>query len=243
MTMFVLGIDCAAQPENTGLALAEVGESLRVHRVHPGRRGEDIAGTAARIIEGRAPLLVAIDAPLGWPAAMGPALVAHRAGEVLAPEPNALFRRATDDVVAAKIGKRPLDVGGDRIARAAHAALRLLDGLRERSGLELRVATRRGEGQVLEVYPAATLHVRGMRSSGYKGAGARAERREILAGLEPDLPAAVHEAALASDHLLDAILCCIAGRDYLEGPVLEPEDVSKADAEGWIWVRDPGAGP
>lgn len=239
MTTFVLGIDCAAQPENTGLALAEVGDEVRVLQVHAGRRREDIGDVAARLIEGRAPLLVAIDAPLGWPAPLGPALATHRAGDLLAPAPNELFRRATDDCVAARIGKRPLDVGGDRIARAAHAALRILAGLRERSGLDLRVVTRRGEGQVLEVYPAATLHVRGIRSTGYKGPGASAERMEILAGLGLDLPAEAHEGALASDHLLDAILCCVAARDYLQGPVLEPEDESRAAVEGWIWVRDP----
>lgn len=239
MSTFVLGIDCAAQPENTGLALAEVGDQVRVLRVHAGRRGESIADVAAQLIEGRAPLLVAIDAPLGWPAALGPALAMHRAGDLLAPAPNELFRRATDDFVAARVGKRPLDVGGDRIARAAHAALRVLAGLRERAGLDLPVVTRRGSGQVLEVYPAATLHVRDIRSSGYKGSGARTERMEILAGLGLKLTAEVSESALASDHILDAILCCVAARDYLQGPVLEPEDVSRAGVEGWIWVRDP----
>lgn len=241
MTTFVLGIDCAAQPENTGLALAEIGDSVRVLRVHRGKRGEDISATAARLCEGRTPLLIAIDAPLGWPASMGPALEAHRAGALLAPEPNTMFRRATDDLIAARVGKRPLDVGADRIARAAHAALRILDGLRVRTGLALPVATRRDGGEVLEVYPAATLHVRGVRSTGYKGAKAVAERAEILAGLDFELQGEVREEALASDHVLDAILCCLAARDYVGGRVFEPEDEARAAVEGWIWVRDAGS--
>jgi hypothetical protein len=33
-----------------------------------------------------------------------------------------MFRRLTDDVIHARFGKRPPDIGADRIARAAHAA-------------------------------------------------------------------------------------------------------------------------
>ena len=160
---------------------------------------------------------------------------------MLGPEPNALFRRRTDDFIATRIGKRPLDVGGDRIARAAHAALRILHELRGLSGQELRVATRRGEGQVLEVYPGATLSVRGLPSSGYKGAGGQALREQLLEGLDLDLAPGIREAALESDHVLDAILCCVSARDYVLGKTLDPEDASAARTEGWIWVRDPGS--
>ena len=241
MNTFVLGIDCAAQPENTGLALAEIGEKLRVFHVQRGRRGEDIGAIAAELCEGRAPLLVAIDAPLGWPSSLGTALVDHRAGDLLTPSPNSLFRRATDDFVATRVGKRPLEVGADRIARAAHAALRIIDGLRVRTGLDLPVVASRGQGQVLEVYPAATLHVRGIRSTGYKGPEAEGEREEILRELDVDLQPDVRDAALASDHVLDAILCCVAAHDYAEGKVFEPEEEARAAVEGWIWVRDPGS--
>src|SRR5437016_7332440 len=41
-----------------------------------------------------------------------------------------MFRRVTDDVIYERLGKRPLDVGADRIARTAHAALRFLEELR-----------------------------------------------------------------------------------------------------------------
>jgi hypothetical protein len=42
------------------------------------------------------PVLLAIDAPLGWPAAMGPTLSTHSAGDEITVAPNTMFRRATD---------------------------------------------------------------------------------------------------------------------------------------------------
>jgi hypothetical protein len=40
----------------------------------------------------------------------------------------------------------------------------------------------------------------------------------------------------ASDHLLDAALCCLAAADFLRGDVISPDDLSLAEREGWIWV-------
>ncbi|HXQ24571.1 MAG TPA: hypothetical protein VN812_23015 [Candidatus Acidoferrales bacterium] len=41
-----------------------------------------------------------------------------------------MFRRLTDDVVYERLGKRPLEVAADRIAWAAHAALKFFGDLR-----------------------------------------------------------------------------------------------------------------
>jgi predicted nuclease with RNAse H fold len=238
----VLGVDCAVRPENTGIALAEVGSELTILDVRVGGRGDDPASIAAEMLSGSDRAVVAIDAPLGWPSGLGTALASHRAGFPMLEASNSLFRRLTDDVVAQRTGKRPLDVGADRIARTAISALGFLDGLREATGWVLPVATQRDVGEspvVLEVYPAATLHVRGVRSSGYKGPQARPEREQILDALGLNLDARVRNAALASDHVLDAILCCLATADYLTGPVFEPEDLDRARHEGWIWVRSP----
>ena len=52
--------------------------------------------------------LIALDAPLGWPQALGANLVTHRAGVPLRAEANQLFRRATDDEIKNRLGKRSL---------------------------------------------------------------------------------------------------------------------------------------
>ena len=77
------------------------------------------------------PALLAIDTPLGWPVRLGCALTNHRAGEPIAADADRLFRRDTDRFIKLKLGKTPLDVGADQIARTAHTALCLLNGLRQ----------------------------------------------------------------------------------------------------------------
>jgi hypothetical protein len=81
------------------------------------------------------------------------------------------------------IDKQPLDVGADRIARTAHAALRLLQELRERTHMSIPLAWDRNfkpEVQAIEVYPAGSLKSYGIRHSGYKGNDGRANRAEIV---------------------------------------------------------------
>ena len=49
--------------------------------------------------------LLALDAPLGWPDALGKVLAKHVAGCVIEEEPNLMFRRMTDRFIESKIGK------------------------------------------------------------------------------------------------------------------------------------------
>jgi len=112
-----------------------------------------------------------IDAPLGWPAAYAAALIDHFAGAALNGPKNALFRRRTDESVQRRIGKTPLEVGADRIARASFSALEALELLRQfaQRPIPLAWAADSLEGiATIEVYPAATLKVRGIVEPGYK---------------------------------------------------------------------------
>jgi hypothetical protein len=192
------------------------------------------------------PTLLALDAPLGWPSRFGPALRGHAAGEAIASEANQLFRRDTDDAIHAALKKRPLDVGADRIARTALAALRLLGDVREELDQSIPLCWDPGtldRTQAIEVYPAATLKVRGFVHVGYKGSAAEARSVRISIARELSGEFTVNAAALEqgweSDHLLDAMICVAAGFDLLDGKCLKPEDQSKVEREGWIWVRDP----
>jgi len=79
--------------------------------------------------------LLVLDAPLGWLRDFGDTLADHNAGMTLQKEANQFFRRETDRFVQRTLGKVPLDVGADRIARMALSSLHLLGVLTEKTGL------------------------------------------------------------------------------------------------------------
>ena len=243
----IIGVDVATQPKSVGLAHCAYRDSrLQVETILVEPTWEAIdarIGSWLRAPASGVPTLLALDAPLGWPSTLSEALQSHRAGESLPPGANELFRRRTDDAVAAALGKRPLDVGADRIARTAHAALRLLARLRRTHELEIPLAWDPGPPSTtsaIEVYPAGTLVSRSLRSSGYKGPApkAAAARDRIIDGLTTELAFSSESASLmqSSDHLLDAVLCCVAAHDFANGRVIEPDIPDLARQEGWIWV-------
>lgn len=244
--MLLVGLDAASQPENFGFAIG----TLRQGRIdladvnvlkskHQPDALESIIAPALRHAE-RA--LVAIDAPLGWPSKLGDSLSSHRAGEQIAADKSVVFSRETDRIVEAKIGKRPLEIGADKIARAAHSALAALARLRVLTsrGIPLAWAPALEGVAAIEVYPGATLKARGIQDSGYKRPNAtdRDVRHCITKALEPELPA-LAEFIDAKADMFDACLCLIAAKDFLEADLLQPSDGALARREGWIWVRSP----
>lgn len=240
----IVGIDCATDAERTGVAAGWLdADTVRVDWVALGdkrRSVVDLAEEALQPSEGRA--LLAIDAPLGWPAALSRSLVDHEAGAPIAADPHSMFRRATDRYVQAKLRKTPLEVGADRIARTAHAALVTLQALRDRTGLSIPLAWSHAYAGVaaIEVYPAATALAHELPARGYKKPADLAARKVLAARLrhEVRLPARaklLHESADA----LDAALCVLAGADFLRGVCEGPADCETARREGWIWFRRP----
>ena len=248
MNTTIIGIDCAAQPRDTGLALGFFdGRTAAVSQVIARlKTDEEVVTTVAGWISAPGQTLLALDAPLGWPAALGSILAGHNAGERLDAEAGTLFRRHTDCVVRDNIRKQSLDVGADRIARTAHAALRLLDNLRRKTGQEIPLAWEPASISgicAIEVYPAATLRVHGLPDSGYKGGDGDQARRSILDRMESRglrLPGDERRKCENCDDALDAVVCVLAGADFLRGNVIYPTDLQKAKKEGWIWVRNPG---
>lgn len=238
----VIGVDCATDPKKVGLALGTIIDGHpRIQEVTTGKTwpaiDEQVASWATT------PTLLALDAPLGWPAPLGESLHAHRAGAAFDHLPNAMFRRATDDAVAERLGKRPLDVGSDRIARTAHAALSFLARLRKRLDAPVQLAWEPAPIETvaaIEVYPAGTLAARNLPHSGYKGPGdsAFSLRRGLTTEIakQVSLDPRATEQMVHSDHALDAVLCVCAGLDFLTGDAVRPKDLSLAKREGWIWV-------
>jgi hypothetical protein len=167
---------------------------------------------------------------------------------------HAMFRRSTDRVVGS-LYRQPLDVGADRIARAAHAALEFLWVLGGTNG-PIPLAWTPGEVSTIsaiEVYPAATLisHIGKTRVNelgDYRKDEEIEKRRKLLhwldgAGIEIGRCA---DEASKTEHTLDAVACVLAGADFLRSQVFRPDDFKLDESvirqEGWIWVRRPLAG-
>ncbi|MBN2092029.1 DUF429 domain-containing protein [candidate division KSB1 bacterium] len=235
------------QEKNIGLAFGEWnGEVIRILEILTRPERENLIETLVSWCTGDCPTLLALDAPLGWPAALGQYLAQHQAGDPLAIDPNLLFRRETDRVIRQEAGKQSLDVGADRIARTALAALDLIQSLR--ISLKKPIALlfeppQCNEIGAIEVYPAATLKLYGLQRIGYKKVDARSVRREIIDDLRKIMKLPVDQNLLEDDvDTLDAVLCVLAGVDFLKGEVVFPKDMALARKEGWTWIRDPKLG-
>jgi predicted nuclease with RNAse H fold len=235
VTVALLGIDCATDPRKTGLTLGELGDGVvTISRCTICAKKHPPAALASEWLDRCDSVLIALDAPLGWPRALGARLQSHRAGAVLGREANELFRRATDDEIYGRLGKRMLDVGADRIARTAVAALELLDCLRREAGRPIPLAwAPNGDAtwRAIEVYPAATRIAHGA-----------ADHGGSLEGLGDLLDCStVEPAVLASKDAVDACVCALAAADFLLGRAVAPPHLETALVEGWIWAPAPPA--
>jgi hypothetical protein len=90
----------------------------------------------------------------------------------------------------------------------------------------------------IEVYPAGTLEASGVQSSAYKKSNQRNIRRQLMEWLatQADLPDNL-TLPLEDADALDAMLCVLAGADFLSGKSYPPKDLPLARKEGWIWIR------
>ena len=100
--MIVVGIDSATAAKKVGIALADCDESrCALVAVELGESQELLARKIASWLPSAGSALLALDAPLGWPAALGPALVQHVAGEPVGQNPGLLFRRSIQRPIGA----------------------------------------------------------------------------------------------------------------------------------------------
>lgn len=248
ITTAIVGVDCATQPQNVGLALAVADkEGPILEEVRVGHRGESISEIVFAWIKNRPRALLALDAPLGWPAFLGEVLIEHTAGEPITRKGDEIFARDTEHYMADIVKKRPFEVGANLIARTAHASLALLHELRGMTRQQIPLAWHSNFKErfaVIEVYPAATLAVRGIPFTNYKKSQQRAAREEIISELEKHIiiDSAAQSAMVERADALDAAVCALAATDFLVGNAIPPRDQDLARKEGWIWVlnRAPG---
>lgn len=157
-----------------------------------------------------------------------------------------MFLRETDFVIWGEF-KKPLEVGASLIARTAASALELLENLRKSQNLDIPLAWEMGdisETCVIEAYPAATLLARGITLSEYrKGKVGETRRLQIIDNLNRPYDLEIQNSQIAqtanSPDSLDAVVCVLAGADFLMGKCIPIPDKLRdiARKEGWIWVR------
>jgi Protein of unknown function (DUF429) len=240
----IIGIDCATDPANVGLACGwHTMANTTVELITTGAKGVPVAPTIAGWLRDGGPTLLALDSPLGWPEPIGRELAHHRAGAPLTTPIDTMFRRATDRFIRERLSKQPMEVAADRIARTAHAALGLLEDLRELTGRTITLAWDAGDLagnphaiRAIEVYPAATLRAHGYRKGEHP---TLTEEQAILALLSKRLSLPAGADQIRSRHAVDAAACVLAGADFLCGAAPGPSDLSLAMIEGWIWARVP----
>ena len=242
MTTSIIGIDCATVSKKVGLARGFLSDGeLIIDRLTKPAAHQSVCDVIADWIDPNTPTLLALDAPLGWPAALGQQLNAHSAGEVIPLDSNLLFRRETDRFVKCVVDKQSLDVGADRIARTALAALKYLNQISEATGQDIPLAwsAELDSGlSAIEVYPAATLKQAGFLSKGYKKPGHRAERKEIFDALRGHVKFETETSVVINDDdVLDAAICVLAGGHFLMNECMRPANIELARKEGWIWVK------
>ena len=240
----LIGIDCAVNPKNTGIAIGYFTHHFSLDQGMLGEDWRDITNMIAERIKREENILLALDAPLGWPEPMGQELAPHQAGAPLKTQPNQLFQRETDRFIHEKIGKKPLDIGANWIAHTAHQALHFLQQLRDTTDKPIPLAwtpKRISGAAAIEVYPAATLKARGLDPTKYKGSSPQAQekRRKLIQELKKEIKPSqkIRNAFIESDHIFDAALCALAAADFARGNVIAPANLPRAKKEGWIWAK------
>jgi predicted nuclease with RNAse H fold len=235
-----VGVDLAAEPEKTGLAVVEweTGGAV-VREVRLGVADPDLL----EVVDGADK--AGFDCPLGWPQPFVDFVTAHSRGDVTAPADLAgrdwrrqLANRATDIAVRQLTGLVPLSVSTDRIGLTAIRAAGLLGALAAAG----RRVDRSGQGVVVEVYPAAALKTWGFPYRGYKGPANAAALGRLVDRLVEAAPwlalGAAEEVCRRSDDAFDAVVCALVARAAARGLTGAPGPAEQAVAatEGWIAV-------
>jgi predicted nuclease with RNAse H fold len=230
------GIDLAAEPKGTALALIDWSD-------RSGKLVDLKVGVADSVIvedvsnAGK----IGIDCALGWPMEFVDFVSNHN-------DPNAkshqveggmdwrrrLSYRETDRAVRARTGRWPLSVSTDRLGLTAMRCAGLLGRL-EKTGIQI---DRSGAGVVAEVYPGATLRVWGFDTTGYRKSVD--ERKRLLGQILEQAnwldTSSFESLMLESCDAFDAVIAALASRAAFLG-LSEPPTQSQmpqARIEGWI---------
>lgn len=238
----IIGVDCATDKRKAGIAYGEFSGDIPVlKKVTVSQGKKEPADIISTIVEGHKPVLFAFDSPLGWPKEMAHVLYEHKAGEPISVDANSLFNRETELFIKKVIGKKPLEIGADRIARTTKWTLDLLDELRKKLEYDIPLSWNFNEilpASVIEVYPHATLLSRRIDTKGYKNNKNIDQRKDILKELQNYIKIEANKNKITkTSHNLDAVICVLAASDFLRGDCIPPPEELSVEKEGWIWIR------
>jgi predicted nuclease with RNAse H fold len=234
--MLVAGIDLAAEPKGTALALIELNNNqAKLQELFLGVDDADIVKLSKGANK------IGIDCAFGWPVEFFEFLTQHM-------NPNqkpkgidgamdwrrTLSYRETDREVRKITGRWPLSVSTDRLGLTAMRNAGLLARFQE-AGVNV---DRSGEGTACEVYPGATLRLWGFDTAGYRAEDNK--RAELLEKLKTKAPwldlSNFEDQMLQSTDCFDAVIAALAARAVALGAYSKPtkEQIAKAKVEGWI---------
>lgn len=234
--MLTVGVDLAAEPKGTALAVVEWGsDSAQVTELQVGVSDEPIVEVSTQADK------LGIDCALGWPqefvnfmVQQADLSVAEHSFDGGMEWRRRLAYRETDRHVREVTGRWPLSVSTDRLGLTAMRCAGLLSRL-SASGVEI---DRTGAGLVAEVYPGASLRLWGFDTAGYRTSeDARARLISMLKTAAPWLEMATCEDLMvSSSDAFDAVVAAIATRAVATGRYLAPtaEQHLLARQEGWI---------
>lgn len=238
--MRTLGIDLAAQPAGTALAVVEWRDrGAELVDLRPGIEDADVVAASAGAE------LVGIDCAFGWPDDFVRFVHAHADGTADDVDGGMEWRRSlayreTDRAVRAVTGRWPLSVSTDRLGLTAMRCAALLQRLASAG----RRVERDGSGDVVEVYPGATLRLWGLDTRGYRTDPSA--RRALLASLLHDAPTVSigtwEDDLVGSGDRFDAFVAALAARAAAVGLCVPPpaEHRDRARREGWIMLPTAG---
>ncbi|MGQ0615395.1 MAG: DUF429 domain-containing protein [Acidimicrobiia bacterium] len=241
--MHAVGIDLAAGAATTGVVIVGPVSSGRWRATEvPGPADDDMLVLAARSAD-----VVGVDSPLGWPVAFVEAVSAHARFERWPGtiDRSTLTHRDTDRAVRRLGIRSPLSVSADRLGSVAMRCALLQQRWAEEAWAG--AARRDGSDRLVETYPAAAFAAWGIECRHYKqrddpGAASRARAAIVEAmaaalGRWLDL-GPVRERCLASDHVLDALVCALVAVASKRGATHQPSAAERAAAivEGWVHV-------
>ena len=235
--MLTAGVDLAAEPKGTALAVIEWGEKATLLELTVDVADAHITDAASNVEK------LGIDCALGWPVEFVDFVRANAGMHVEPAEFDGgmewrrrLAYRETDRSVREHTGRWPLSVSTDRLGLTAMRCAGLLSRL-QATGMPI---DRSGAGLVVEVYPGASLRQWGFVTQGYRAS--TDIRQRLLADLEDAAPwfsdGPHRHLMIDSCDAFDAVIAAFSSRAAALGQYLKPtaEQLERARIEGWIAV-------
>ena len=234
--MLIAGLDLAAEPKGSALAIIDFGAtSARLEELQLGVDDDAVIDAAAVVDK------LGIDCALGWPIEFVQFLQ-QQIDVTSKPQVfdggielrRTLAYRETDRAIAALTGRWPLSVSTDRLGMTAIRCAGLLSKLASRN----HNVSRAGEGLVVEVYPAASMRIWGFEIAGYRKSPD--SRRSLIAALgsaAPWLDLSRHvQLMVESCDAFDSVIAALATRASAIGASTAPavENLERAKIEGWM---------